>query len=122
MHEEKPDSKVILQSYGPGKFKANQVEYTGSILITDEEVLPWTISQSGVLQISDFSLLKEMTKEFEFFLLGTGEKHIWPDSAVEAYLKDMGLIIESMSTASACRTYQILSSEGRRFLTGLIAI
>lgn len=50
----------------------------------------------------------------EVILVGTGAKQIFLHPKITAALAAQGIGLESMSTQAACRTYMILSSEGRR--------
>lgn len=47
-------------------------------------------------------------------LLGTGNRQIFPPAALYAEVLRSGIGVEVMSTASACRTYNIIRGEGRR--------
>ena len=47
----------------------------------------------------------------EVVIIGTGSRHVFPASGVEV-----------MSTSAACRTYNILSAEGRRVVALLLPI
>jgi uncharacterized protein len=56
----------------------------------------------------------------ELILLGTGPRLQFPDSGLlaEVYRQQVG--VEIMDTAAACRTYNILMTEGRFVVAGLI--
>ena len=52
--------------------------------------------------------------------VGTGETQLFPDPAAFTALMDLGVGFEVMDNAAACRTYNILMSEGRGVVAGLI--
>jgi uncharacterized protein len=56
----------------------------------------------------------------EVILIGTGFKQYLLPSHVTAPLLRLGIGVESMSTQAAARTYNILMSEGRRVIVGLL--
>ena len=56
----------------------------------------------------------------ELVLLGTGRQLKRAPPAWLAPFARQGVGLESMDTAAACRTYNILASEGRRVLAALI--
>ena len=56
----------------------------------------------------------------EIVLLGTGIKLNLPDPKFIAYFAQQGIGFEAMSTDAACRTYGILTAEGRKTVAALI--
>lgn len=56
----------------------------------------------------------------ELVLLGTGQRLRFPPPAWLAPFAQQRVGLESMDTAAACRTYNILASEGRKVLAALI--
>lgn len=58
--------------------------------------------------------------EPEVILLGTGRKMGFPNARLMAELAGIGIGLETMDTAAACRTYNVLAGEGRRVLAALI--
>jgi len=55
-----------------------------------------------------------MIPAIEVLLLGTGSTHQFVTPVIKKSLKSHGLASDSMDTGAACRTYNILLSEGRR--------
>ena len=53
-------------------------------------------------------------------LLGTGRRQRFPHPRLTAALAQAGIGLEVMDTAAACRTYNILMSEGRRVLAAFL--
>lgn len=56
----------------------------------------------------------------ELILLGTGPRLQFPDSGLLAAIHQQQIGVEVMDTAAACRTYNILMTEGRFVVAGLI--
>lgn len=56
----------------------------------------------------------------ELILLGTGPRLQFPDSGLLATIHQQQIGVEVMDTAAACRTYNILMTEGRFVVAGLI--
>ena len=63
-----------------------------------------------------------MSLKPEVVLLGSGARFIWPETAALAPLMQAGIVYEVMDTAAACRTYNILMSDGRRVAAALLMI
>ena len=66
----------------------------------------------------DASELAELKPEV--VLLGTGSTIRFVPPRMTAALTEIGVAVECMDTAAACRTYNILMSEGRRVVTALL--
>ena len=60
--------------------------------------------------------------ETRIIVLGTGETQVFPDPALYFAVIGRGIGFEVMDTGAACRTYNILISEGRRVVAGLMPL
>tara|TARA_Y100000748_G_scaffold301919_1_gene303050 strand:+ start:720 stop:1076 length:357 start_codon:yes stop_codon:yes gene_type:complete len=108
--EERTDSKI--------KFKGNW--YEQSLLIHDNKVTsPWNHPKVDEMSIDDFSFIIE--NKCELVLFGTGKNQVFPSLAVITELQKMNIGIEIMDSNSACRTFNVLTSEYRN-PTALIVI
>ena len=56
----------------------------------------------------------------EVVLLGTGSRQRFPHPRLSRPLADARIGLEVMSTAAACRTYNILMAEGRKVAAALL--
>jgi uncharacterized protein len=61
-----------------------------------------------------------LADKLDFILLGTGPQVSHAPSAFRKALEDAGIGVEVMKTDSACRTYNVLVSEGRRVAAALL--
>ena len=75
---------------------------------------PKNISSLTVEDLAPFYALKA-----EVILLGTGDKQIFPTSEILKKFASMQIGFEIMDTQAACRTFNILMSEGRNVVAGL---
>lgn len=78
---------------------------------------PQTVSE---LSTADVSALAALTPEI--VIIGTGARLQWPVTEVLKPLIDAGIGYEIMDTRAACRTYNILSNEGRDVAAALMMI
>jgi uncharacterized protein len=110
-----------IQSYADGLVVINQRTHTQSLIIMPERVIPdWRPRRFEDLADEDFQCLVNL--EPEIIVLGTGGKQRFPSPALYASIMDEGIGFEIMDTAAACRTYNILMSEGRRIAAALMMI
>lgn len=87
------------------------------VLLPDEIVIGWAASFEAIA-LGDFDAI--MLRAPEIVLLGTGARQRFPKPALYAALIRAGIGVEVMTTAAACRTYNILAAEGRRVAAALI--
>jgi len=78
----------------------------------------WTVSQVSDLKNEDF--VRFASLGVEVVILGTGDTLVFPHPAIMQPLMNKGIGVEVMDTAAACRTYNILLSDGRQVAAGLI--
>ena len=56
----------------------------------------------------------------QILIIGTGPAQVFPSPRVLVPLMDAGIGYEIMDTGAACRTYNILVSEGREVVAALL--
>ncbi|MFV0361064.1 Mth938-like domain-containing protein [Tropicimonas sp.] len=104
-----------FEGYGPGFFRLGGAVHEGNLIVSDGGIRPW----SG---LDDAATLTELAGRVDFVLLGTGAEIRPVPSAFRAAVEGAGIGIEPMATPSACRTYNVLLSEGRRMAAAVLAI
>ncbi len=115
----KPGQQII-QSYAGGGFRVSGQAYQGAILIWPERTVPWALLSFADLQVSDFSPVYEHDPLPDVVLFGTGSAQQFLLPALRQELRAKGLVIEVMDTGAACRTYNVLLTEGRRVVAALL--
>ena len=111
----------ILRGYLGGGFQVNDEFVSGSIILYPRKLLKCPISNSS--EISQ-ELLDPHIKDIkpDMLLVGVGDnpKHLY--QPLRDYAKQVTIGIDIMSTSSACRTWNVLLSEGRNVVACLIAV
>ena len=92
-----PEGRQIVQRYGDGGFTVSGVVLRGPILILPDRTLPWTATRPDEVSAAGLAALRSA------------------EPAVE-------LLIVGMGTPAACRTYNVLATEGRRVAAALIPV
>jgi len=101
-----PDG-LPVDGYGPGFFRVAGQVHTGAMVVFDGQVEAWN-------GYEDTDWITRARGKIDVVLLGTGAEIRFPDKVFQGEVERAGLAIEPMVTASACRTYNVLLSEGRR--------
>lgn len=109
----------FFSGYGTGYVIINQVRYEQNLVVFPDRILEnWCTGNVGRFALHDFEEL--LTYQPEIILLGTGETLRFPDHQLMKSVLNLGIGLEVMDTFSACRTYNILSAEGRRVAAALL--
>lgn len=115
--------RQLIQSYGPAGFRVSGVLYDHPILVTPEKTGRWNISLPvKEFSMTDFQPLWEQETSPEIILLGCGDAGIFLPSALRGELKLKKLAVEAMDTGAACRTYNVLMTEGRLVAAALLPV
>ncbi len=115
------NQKFAIRAYEKGKLIINQQVYHKSLIIMPEQLTPdWRPQTIEDLIATDFDEL--ITFKPSMIILGTGEKQAFPSPTLYAAAINAGIGVEIMNTPAACRTYNILMSEGRSIAAALMML
>lgn len=103
-----------IEGYGPGYFRIGGKKHDAPLLTGGKGTKPW----GGY---DDASSLLELAGEVDVLFIGTGPDIAHIPSGLRAALEEAGLGVEVMNSPSACRTYNVLLSEGRRVALAVLA-
>lgn len=104
-----------IDGYGAGFFRIAGKVYKGPQLILPTGVTAW----GG---FEDTAPLVAAAPDIDVLFVGTGAEIAHLPTDLRAALEKVGLASEPMGSPSACRTYNILLSEGRRIGAALIPV
>jgi uncharacterized protein len=111
----------FISAYESGWIAVNGEKYTGALVVSSEiGCTPWSTDQFETLHADAFNTLMQFNPELVIF--GSGTCLRFPKPAWLAGLMHHRIGVESMDTAAACRTYNILASEGRRVVAALLPL
>ena len=97
----------------------NNIKYKQTVIVTTNQIITeHEMTQFDALTADNFVALLSLHPEVT--LLGTGEKHRFIDPKLIAALTAKHIPVECMTTAAACRTFNILVSEGRNVVAVLL--
>jgi len=111
----------LIRTYTPGLISVNQDSYTRSLIVLPGQIVSdWPPQNFAELTAAHIGILVSLRPEL--LILGTGRRQRFPPAAVLAPLATAGIGWEVMDTGAACRTYNILMSEGRNVAAALLMI
>lgn len=106
---------VPIDSYGPGFFRVAGEVHHSPLFVLTSSLSPW-----GGFEDVDTLLAKADVLDVIF--IGTGAEIAHIPAELRTTLEDAGLGVEIMSTPAACRTFNVLLSEGRRIAAALVPV
>jgi uncharacterized protein len=108
-----------ISGYGPGWVGVDGEKITRSVIISSSGArIDWQLERFEDLGAEHFAQLALV--EAEVVIFGSGSRIRFPDAAWLRPLMARRIGVETMDTAAACRTYNILAQEGRSVAVALL--
>lgn len=109
----------IIQSYTLGEIRINGVSYTNSLILSPHQIITdWPPQNIHALAIEHLDIIIQLHPEI--IVLGTGEHQHFLNPILLTNLMAHHIGFEIMNTFAACRTFNLLASEGRKVVAGLL--
>jgi uncharacterized protein len=119
LHLTTASQQNLISAYHQDYIEINQQRYFANLIVLPDQLEhPWYDGSFEALSTEKLAILG--TIKPEVVLLGTGEQHRFLHPKHLAQLTELHIPVECMTTAAACRTYNILMSEGRKVAAALI--
>ena len=119
LHLTTAENNYLITGYAKSYIEVNKQRYTQNLVImSDKLILDWPATDFANLTEAHFAQILAIKPEV--VLLGTGEKHQFLHPKIIQKLTQNNIPLECMTTAAACRTYNILMSEGRNVAAALL--
>ena len=119
LHLSQHEGINIFSGYGEGYVTINQVRYEHNLIVLPDHIIEnWQIENIEQLEAAHFDCIRPFQPEI--VLLGTGATLRFPDPKLMKVMISSGIGLEVMDAHPTCRTYNILSTEGRRVAAPLI--
>ena len=102
----------------PGKPPVEDIWSSSLILGHGDRAVNWHALDILQLTREHFELVWQIHPDI--VLLGTGQKLNFPDISIREMFGIEGIGLEVMDTGAACRTYNVLTAEGRNVMAYLV--
>ncbi len=109
------DEATPVEGYGPGFFRIAGQQVTAPLCVTARGARGW----GGY---EDAEALLALAGEVDVIFIGTGPETTHIPGPLRAQLDAAGIGVEAMNSPAACRTYNVLLSEGRRVAAALLPV
>jgi uncharacterized protein len=109
-----PDARPVT-GYGPGFFRIGDAVHEGPMLAGPRGIAAW-----GGLE--DHAALLEIADEIDVLFVGTGGEIAQIPRALRQAMEAANVGVEIMASPTACRSYNVLLSEGRRIALAALPV
>ena len=121
MRADRIEGQNAIARHGPEGVLVNGIEHTESVLVPWQgEVVDWDAPSFESLGADHFARIAALRPELVVF--GSGARLRFPSPALLRPLIEAGIGVETMDTAAACRTYNVLIAEGRSVVAALLFV
>ena len=104
-----------VEGYGPGFFRIGGQVHYGAMICAPSGTRSWGGTE-------DAEALLALADEIDVLFFGTGGEIAHIPGDLRQKLEDAGIGVEVMNSPAACRTYNVLLSEGRRIALAVLPV
>jgi uncharacterized protein len=111
-----------IEAYGNGGFTFDTMSHHGSLLCLPDAVWAWPVTSAADIDRHGLRRVFENAASIDTLIIGTGnEVWIMPRDLRDA-LRHVHVVVDTMMTGPAIRTYNVMIGERRRVAAALIAV
>lgn len=117
--DEKIGGINLIRSYATGEVRIGETVIRRSCLVkADRLIADWRPQTVADISVADLEAV--LALQPEVVVIGSGPKQQFPAPEILGAVLSRGVGCEVMDTGAACRTYNILASEGRTVVAALL--
>lgn len=119
LNADRIEGQNAIARHGPDGVIVNNAEHRESVIVPwSGAVIPWRVPQFEQLDEARFEMLAALKPELVIF--GSGRRIRFAHPKLLKPLLGRRIGVETMDTAAACRTYNVLLAEGRSVVAALL--
>jgi uncharacterized protein len=119
LHADRAEGVNVIHAYTRTSVSVNGQVHSRSIIVPPSgPMVDWPVQSLQALTEADFHPI--LAARPEVLILGTGTTLRFIQPGLMRHLMSARIGVETMDTAAACRTYNILVGEGRQVMAALL--
>ena len=119
LHVTSTQQYQTVTGYDDDWIEINAIRFDYSLIVLPEIApMAWPVTSFEALEASDLEAIAAHSPDL--LILGTGKKQRFAHPRLMSGLLSRGIGVECMDNQAACRTYNILMTEGRKVALALI--
>jgi uncharacterized protein len=111
-----------IEAYGKGGFAFADMSHRGSLLCLPEAIWAWPVAKAEDIDQMALARVFAAAAGIDTLIIGTGTDVWLPPPALREALRAVRVVLDTMQTGPAVRTYNIMIGERRRVAAALIAV
>ena len=118
---EVPQDQFFIRSVSEKGIRVHEDYFNQPFILSGQRIIPdWGVK--SVEDIDEESLQALFELQPEVVLIGTGNTQVFLPPAIQVHFFRRGIGFEVMTTDAACRTFNVLVSEGRVVVAALLPL
>lgn len=119
LHSTETRQYQTVTAYDATGVEINAIHFSHSLIVMPEiQPMTWDVTSFEELKADDFAAINH--QDPDVVILGTGGKQRFIHPRLITMLTERRIGVECMDNHAACRTYNILMTEGRKVALALI--
>ncbi len=111
-----------IDAYGNGGFAFAEMSHRGSLLCLPDAIWAWPVAKPEEIDRASLERVFAAAAGIDTLIVGTGTGVWLPPSELREALRAVRVVLDTMQTGPAVRTYNIMIGERRRVAAALIAV
>ncbi|HEX9361824.1 MAG TPA: MTH938/NDUFAF3 family protein [Bradyrhizobium sp.] len=111
-----------IDAYGNGGFAFAEMSHRGSLLCLPDAIWAWPVAKPEEIDRGALERVFAAADGIDTLIVGTGTGVWLPPSELREALRAVQVVLDTMQTGPAVRTYNIMIGERRRVAAALIAV
>jgi uncharacterized protein len=111
-----------IEAYGKGGFAFADMSHRGSLLCLPNAIWAWPVVKPEEIDRASLERVFAEAAHIDTLIIGTGANVWLPPPALRDALRSVKVVLDTMQTGPAIRTYNIMIGELRRVAAALIAV
>lgn len=109
-----PNTSMVIQSYGANGFKISGQRFESTTLVFPQRAEKFECPDFASLNVDQLvNTLRESGTELLLIGCGNSFRPLAQNDPLRTALREIGVGVDTMDTAAACRTYNVLLGDGR---------
>jgi uncharacterized protein len=118
---EVPDNQFFIRSVSSEGIRVHNDFYKDPFIISGQRIIPeWDVNTIDDINEEKLQVIFDLQPEV--ILLGTGDTQLFLPPAMQAHFFRRSYGFEVMTTDAACRTFNVLATEGRHVVAALLPL
>jgi uncharacterized protein len=111
-----------IEAYGKGGFAFADMSHRGSLLCLPDAIWAWPVTKPEEIDQASLQRVFDAAASIDTLIIGTGTGIWLSPPALREALRAVKIVLDTMQTGPAIRTYNIMMGERRRVAAALIAV